>query len=372
MTAHFGQEIKPEERGLQYINDVHRLEDEIYHLARYINEQNERLALLNGEITSRSHINQRDANEEKELADLIKTYSEEQKITDEVGHIILDAHERKQALISGNCVNETRVACAAKALLDPKKFDNQKLWKLFLEINVFELDAVLKSADEIGFTHISDIPYFLNNSCPNVHVFYPDFSQFIRKLEMKCINPNIIIEQIIASCLDIKEQQILRFMYLNSDPYNLHSQFDFSLLFDDTVPDYASYHYAAYIGHLDNPFNEQFKCVLNDQFDISLFDKFDKPSTAQSESALLDNVLHDNIVTNDIGMQILALFINAVGIATIAIAFTVLNAATLGIPGVVVAGVGVATTLGGLGLFKYAYCQENVDYPKILQNSAVV
>ena len=372
MTAQFGQEITRKERGLRYMNDVLRLEDETYFLTRYLSEQNDRLVLLNSEIASLSNIYQRDANEENKLNDLIETYSDEQKITEELGQIILEAQERIQAIHSGSFVKETRVACTAKALLDPKKFDNQELWKLLHENNIFELDNVLKSAEEIGFNHISDIQYCLNDSCPNVHVFYPDFSQFIKKLEQNCFNSDVIVEHIITSCLDLKEQQILRWNYTSAVSYPSTSQFDFSLIFDDNVFDYTSYNRAAYIGHFDNPFSEQFKCILNDQTDISLFEQFDKPLRSQSDNVLSDQVIHDKIVTNDIGMQILGLFINAVGIAAIAVAFTVLNASTLGIPGVVVAGVGLATTLGGLGLFKYSYDQGNQNYPKIQQSSAVV
>ena len=50
-------------------------------------------------------------------------------------------------------------------------------------------------------------------------------------------------------------------------------------------------------------------------------------------------------------MMILGGFIAAVGIAAVAIAFTVLNAATFGIAGLVVAGVGIVATLSGIGLF---------------------
>lgn len=55
--------------------------------------------------------------------------------------------------------------------------------------------------------------------------------------------------------------------------------------------------------------------------------------------------------TGTIGMMVLGGFIAAVGAAAVAIAFTVLNAATLGIPGLVLAGAGIAAALIGCGIF---------------------
>lgn len=57
-------------------------------------------------------------------------------------------------------------------------------------------------------------------------------------------------------------------------------------------------------------------------------------------------------IVKNIGMHILSGFIVALGITAVALAFTVLNAATLGTAGVVVATFGVASILAGCGLFK--------------------
>lgn len=54
---------------------------------------------------------------------------------------------------------------------------------------------------------------------------------------------------------------------------------------------------------------------------------------------------------SNISMMVLGGFIAAAGIAAVAIAFTVLNAATFGIAGLVVAGIGVVAALSGVGLF---------------------
>lgn len=360
-SVHFPQELSPEERGLHYMNDIRRLDDEICLLARYISDLNYQLDSLNSDITSLSNINPRESSEEYELNDLIKIYSEKQNTSDELERILEDAQERKQAIVSGNHVQGTRISCVSKALLDPRKYDNIELWKLLHEKNIFEMDTVLKSAEEIGFNHISNVPYCLNGFCPNTRVFYPDLSLFIQKLEMKCINSTVIIEQIIASCLDLKEQQTLRFIYLNTHPSHFSdSATSYSFLYNDYVPDDSLFDHVAYIGSVNNPFIEQFKCILNDQFDEDISNELEKPLGDQP-----NNVVNNEIFTSDMTMQILGLFINVAGIATIAIAFTVLNAATLGIPGVAVACVGIATTLGGFGLFKYAYDRSDSDCKKI-------
>jgi hypothetical protein len=73
---------------------------------------------------------------------------------------------------------------------------------------------------------------------------------------------------------------------------------------------------------------------------------------------LLHENQDDNIRTQrrppvlcNLNMQILSGFIAVLGVAAIAIAFTALNAATFGIAGLVLAGIGSAATLAGVGLF---------------------
>ncbi len=69
--------------------------------------------------------------------------------------------------------------------------------------------------------------------------------------------------------------------------------------------------------------------------------------------ANLDNITSKIIRQKEeqISMRILSGFITALGLAAVAIAFLVLNAATFGIPGIVVAGIGIGLALGGIGLF---------------------
>ena len=68
-----------------------------------------------------------------------------------------------------------------------------------------------------------------------------------------------------------------------------------------------------------------------------------------------------------ITMSLLSCFIAAMGIAAVALAFIVLNAATFGAAGIVVATVGVVAMLsGGLGLFKYAPDIKKKDEPRLL------
>ncbi|BCA95881.1 hypothetical protein TUM19329_22420 [Legionella antarctica] len=71
-------------------------------------------------------------------------------------------------------------------------------------------------------------------------------------------------------------------------------------------------------------------------------------------------------------MQILGGFITALGASAVAIAFIALNAGTFGIAGLVLAGVGIAATLAGVGLFarssikKYENTQPNMEQPMAL------
>lgn len=65
---------------------------------------------------------------------------------------------------------------------------------------------------------------------------------------------------------------------------------------------------------------------------------------------------HSSSTTN-ISMMVFGGFIAAIGITAVAVAFTLLNAATLGLAGLVVAGIGVTAALTGLGLFATAACR---------------
>ncbi|WP_018576128.1 hypothetical protein [Legionella shakespearei] len=52
-------------------------------------------------------------------------------------------------------------------------------------------------------------------------------------------------------------------------------------------------------------------------------------------------------------MHLLNGFIGALGVGAVAVAFTVLNAATLNIPGLILAGVGVGALVSSMGLFAF-------------------
>ncbi|MCL9686757.1 hypothetical protein MJ258_04460, partial [Legionella sp. EUR-108] len=76
----------------------------------------------------------------------------------------------------------------------------------------------------------------------------------------------------------------------------------------------------------------------------------------------------DSSSLSNISMMILGGFIATAGIAAVAIAFTVLNAATLGIPGIVVACIGVAAALSGIGLFATGTYKNRTIIPEELTN----
>lgn len=74
---------------------------------------------------------------------------------------------------------------------------------------------------------------------------------------------------------------------------------------------------------------------------------------------------------SSISMMVLGGFIAAVGITAVAMAFTVLNAATFGTSGLVMAGVGVAVSLSGVGLFAMgAYKNKNTTSDISLEHSS--
>lgn len=62
-----------------------------------------------------------------------------------------------------------------------------------------------------------------------------------------------------------------------------------------------------------------------------------------------------------VNMMILSGFITSIGITAVAIAFALLNLTTLGTAGIVVASVGFATTLAGVGLFSYSVNTKHTD-----------
>lgn len=75
-----------------------------------------------------------------------------------------------------------------------------------------------------------------------------------------------------------------------------------------------------------------------------------QPVRAMSKSRLKSSQTEEtnSLLMDNMSMMVLGGFIAAVGIAAIAIAFTLLNAATLALPGVVLAGIGAALTVMGL------------------------
>lgn len=62
---------------------------------------------------------------------------------------------------------------------------------------------------------------------------------------------------------------------------------------------------------------------------------------------------------NNISMMVLGGFVAALGVAAVATAFIMLNALTGGVVGLVVAGIGIASILSGIGLFATGACRNN-------------
>jgi len=70
-------------------------------------------------------------------------------------------------------------------------------------------------------------------------------------------------------------------------------------------------------------------------------------------------------------MQVLGGFMAALGCAAVATAFVLLNAATFGIPGLIVAGLGVASILAGVGLFAAGTYKKRQGTPNDSLNDSV-
>ncbi|MGC1183311.1 hypothetical protein [Legionella sp.] len=72
-----------------------------------------------------------------------------------------------------------------------------------------------------------------------------------------------------------------------------------------------------------------------------------------SQNSTHNTIEHHNISLSmiNISMLVLSGFMAVVGCAAVATAFVLLNAATFGVPGVIVAGLGIASALTGVGLF---------------------
>jgi len=181
-----------------------------------------------------------------------------------------------------------------------------------------------EAAEEARFTVKSPLHFYL---WPDVVIFSPHTYDFLSSIIRTCTNPFAIVDIVIDVCTNANLKQRLlgyrefNFRRISSENTGLESNGSVS---NAPVIDGPGGH-NDFIGNPNNPFHI--------------------PNT------------HHNI-----NMQILGAFIAAVGIAAIAVAFTVLNAATLGIPGVVVAGAGLAAALTGLGLFKTAYDNTNAGY----------
>jgi uncharacterized membrane protein len=147
------------------------------------------------------------------------------------------------------------------------------------------------------------------------------------------------------------------------------------------------------IGHEDAPLNEDiakqaadikeiaktndpnklFQQIINDELaktkkEILAAEKEEQAQKAKTETHSYSKTEKQTSTAN-ISMLVLSGFIAAAGVAAVAIAFTVLNAATFGVSGLVVAIGGTAAALIGAGFFASGACNnkprindESMDY----------
>lgn len=147
---------------------------------------------------------------------------------------------------------------------------------------------------------------------------------------------------------------------------------------DDLLPSLIA------IGHETSPLSADITAQVSDSKEVGAADNHEQ-LLAEIVSTKLNNIINQQLVdetelnteitppvtttaphsssTANFSMMVLSGFITAIGIAAVAVAFTVLNAATLGTAGLVVAGIGIAATLTGIGLFANACKSSKVITP---------
>lgn len=119
--------------------------------------------------------------------------------------------------------------------------------------------------------------------------------------------------------------------------------------------------------------NKLLQQIINDELaktikEILAAEKAEQPQKIKTETSSF-SMTEKQASTSNISMMVLNGFIAAAGIAAVAIAFTVLNAATFGIAGLIVAAGGTAAALIGAGFFATGACNnksgtgdESIDY----------
>lgn len=205
------------------------------------------------------------------------------------------------------------------AVLNPTQYDNNKLWdKLY---NIFEsadIETFRKTALSIPLSQVATIKIIF---CPKVDVYYPKLTELITAVALTGLNMKDII-LIVEDCLIAK-----------LEPKDLKDA------------------YGSYSHIKPSPNTKKSKSTPSAN---------NLPSTPDNNNDGMEFLGNPNFTFNTktiqhtISMQVLAGFIAVLGITAVVVAFAALNAASCGMPGILVAAVGVGATLAGIGLFKHA------------------
>ncbi len=99
------------------------------------------------------------------------------------------------------------------------------------------------------------------------------------------------------------------------------------------------------------------------KFSIKYAENLDQ---TEVEAEDLDLVNAPSTILSNTSMQVLGGFIAAIGVAAVAVAFVALNAATFGLAGLIVAGLGAAAILGGVGLFAAGTYKKYQSTPDVI------
>lgn len=171
----------------------------------------------------------------------------------------------------------------------------------------------------------------------------PVNTQFVVVYDVSCPSKEDYIKKILAGINKIKRNDLLPALISIG-----HEQFPLS---EEITRQVSSIKEVASTDSHDELFKRIIENELNNTRKYLLVADKAEQLNINTKIKLPETEAISTSSTMDISMIILGGFIAAAGIAAVAIAFTVLNAATLGTVGLVVAVVGATAALSGVGLF---------------------
>lgn len=239
-----------------------------------------------------------------------------------------------QEQVKKQVVPQQKQALAVAAFLNPAEFDNYRLWSLlYKRFTPLEIKYLSDVARKAKFDQLSPLKYYF---WPEISIFYPELGGFMQLLADNRVDM-ARIAAVFKDCLTVTEVPKPLLYWLNRKE-NVNNKGPK----DPKGPDNGD----------NNP-------------PIP-------PNDGNNAGAFMGNPnfnFHPKNVSYNIYMQVLAGFIAVLGIAAVVVAFAALNAATCGVAGVIVATVGFAALVGGVGLFKHSYDAEKKQLQAVQANN---